>query len=64
MRSCVAGQCSGKARPAKLTAETCNSMDYHYQESWTAADAGICSGYRECDGLRTCIEGYCSGTAR
>jgi hypothetical protein len=44
MRSCVSGKCSGKARPKKLTAETCNNTDYHYQESWTPAGAGTCSG--------------------
>jgi hypothetical protein len=64
MRSCVAGACSGKARPKKLTAEVCNSKDYHYQEAWTKAGAGKCSGDCECDGLRTCVSGECSGTAR
>ena len=64
MRSCVAGTCSGKARPAKLTAETCNSKDYNYQEAWTPAGAGKCSGDCECDGQRTCVSGQCSGTAR
>jgi hypothetical protein len=56
-RSCVEGKCSGKARPAKLTAAVCNSKDYHYQEAWTKAGAGKCSGDCECDGLRTCVAG-------
>jgi len=64
MRSCVEGACTGTARPAKLTAETCNNKDYHYQEAWTAAGAGKCHGDCECDGLRTCVAGTCSGTAR
>jgi hypothetical protein len=64
MRSCVAGACKGSARPAKLTAATCNSKDYHYQEAWTPAGPGKCSGDCECDGLRTCASGECSGTAR
>jgi hypothetical protein len=64
MRSCDAGKCSGKARPEKLNAETCNSKDYHYQEAWTTAGAGKCSGDCECDGLRTCTSGECAGTAR
>jgi hypothetical protein len=68
-RSCVSGKCSGTARPKKLTAEVCNNKDYHYQEKWTAkgevaAEAGKCSGDCECDGLRTCASGECSGTAR
>jgi len=68
-RSCVSGACSGTARPKKLTAEVCNNKDYHYQEKWTAkgevaAEAGKCSGDCECDGLRTCVSGECSGTAR
>ncbi len=64
MRSCESGMCSGKARPAKLTAATCNSKDYHYQEAWTKAGAGKCSGDCECDGERTCVSGECKGTAR
>jgi hypothetical protein len=64
MRSCVSGKCAGTARPAKLTAETCNSKDYHYQEAWTKAGPGKCSGDCECDGLRTCTNGECTGTAR
>jgi len=64
MRSCVSGTCTGNARPAKLTAETCNSKDYHYQEAWTPAGPGKCAGDCECDGLRTCVSGECSGTAR
>ena len=64
MRSCVSGQCTGTARPAKLTAETCNSKDYHYQEAWTKAGPGKCSGDCECDGQRNCVNGECTGTAR
>jgi len=64
MRSCVAGKCSGKARPAKLTPAICNSKDYHYNEAWTSAGAGKCSGDCECDGQRTCVSGQCTGTAR
>ena len=64
MRSCVSGKCTGVARPAKLTAETCNSKDYHYQEAWTESGPGKCSGDCECDGLRTCTNGECTGTAR
>jgi hypothetical protein len=64
MRSCVAGKCSGTARPAKLTAEACNTKDYHYQEAWTKAGPGKCSGDCECDGQRTCTNGECTGTAR
>jgi hypothetical protein len=64
MRSCVEGSCSGKARPVKLTAETCNTKDYHYQEAWTKAGPGKCEGDCECDGLRTCVSGECTGTAR
>jgi hypothetical protein len=68
-RSCTNGTCAGTARPAKLTAEICNSKDYHYQEKWTAAGqlrpvAGKCSGDCECDGQRTCVSGQCTGTAR
>jgi hypothetical protein len=64
MRSCVDGACSGKARPEKLTPETCNSKDYHYQEAWTPAGPGKCSTDCECDGLRTCASGQCTGKAR
>ena len=64
MRSCETGACTGKARPDKLNATTCNSKDYHYQEAWPPAGAGKCSGDCECDGLRTCVSGVCSGTPR
>jgi hypothetical protein len=64
MRSCDAGKCAGTARPAKLTAETCNNKDYLYQEAWTKAGPGKCSGDCECDGLRTCTNGECTGMAR
>jgi hypothetical protein len=64
MRSCTSGVCQGKARPEKLTAETCNQKDYHYRESWAPAGAGKCSGDCECDGLRNCVSGQCTGTAR
>jgi hypothetical protein len=64
MRSCTSGECTGKARPEKLTAEACNSKDYRYQEAWTSAGAGKCSGDCECDGLRTCVAGQCRGSAR
>jgi hypothetical protein len=64
MRSCTSGVCSGKARPATLTAATCNSKDYHYNESWTPAGPSKCTGDCECDGLRTCVSGQCKGTAR
>ena len=64
MRSCVSGKCSGKARPKKLTAATCNRKEYLYNEAWTAAGAGACAGDCECDGLRSCVEGKCAGKAR
>jgi hypothetical protein len=64
MRSCTNGTCTGTARPAKLTAATCNNKDYHYNEAWTPKGAGKCAGDCECDGLRTCVSGECSGTAR
>ena len=63
-RSCVAGKCTGTARPVKLTAEVCNNKGYHYQEAWTKAGPGKCAGDCECDGLRNCTNGECTGTAR
>jgi hypothetical protein len=65
-RSCdvANGVCAGAARPEKLTAAVCNSKDYHYNEAWTKAGPGKCSGDCECDGLRTCESGKCAGTAR
>jgi hypothetical protein len=69
MRSCVSGKCSGIARPKTLSKEVCDNKDYHYNEAWTAAGemratAGSCSGDCECDGLRTCVSGECTGSAR
>ncbi len=64
MRSCTSGACQGTARPATLTAETCNRKEYHYRESWTPAGAGRCATDCECDGLRSCTSGQCAGAAR
>jgi hypothetical protein len=63
LRSCVAGKCTGKARPEKLNAEVCNREDYFYRESWTPSGPGTCSSDCECDGLRKCTSGRCTGTA-
>lgn len=64
MRTCSSGKCTGTPRPDKLTPETCNSKDYHYNEAWTASCPGTCSGDCDCDGQRNCKDGKCTGTAR
>jgi hypothetical protein len=43
---------------------SCNTPQYHWNESLNAAGPGRCASDCECDGLRTCTAGACQGNAR
>jgi hypothetical protein len=43
---------------------SCNTPQYHWNESLNPAGAGRCANDCECDGLRSCLSGTCQGTAR
>ena len=40
------------------------NVDYHWNEAWNPQGAGKCANDCECDGLRNCVSGSCTGEAR
>jgi hypothetical protein len=42
----------------------CDFVNYHHAESINVQGAGQCATDCDCDGMRSCIGGACSGTAR
>jgi hypothetical protein len=42
----------------------CDYVNYHHDEAKSAAGAGKCASDCDCDGMRTCKAGACTGAAR
>jgi len=42
----------------------CNFVNFHHNEAKNTKGAGKCETDCDCDGMRSCIEGSCSGKAR
>jgi hypothetical protein len=42
----------------------CNFVNFHHDEAKNAKGPGKCASDCECDGMRSCLSGKCSGTAR
>ena len=62
---------SGTIVSAKAVADTpvpqdhqCNFANFHHDEAKNALGAGKCSEDCDCDGMRSCVSGSCSGVAR
>ena len=42
----------------------CNFVNFHHDEAKNAKGPGKCASDCECDGMRSCVSGKCSGKAR
>jgi len=42
----------------------CNFVNYHHDEAKNPQDPSACASDCECDGMRSCVSGACTGTAR
>ncbi len=42
----------------------CNYVNFHHNEAKNAIGPGKCASDCDCDGMRSCVEGACSGVAR
>jgi hypothetical protein len=59
---------SANAAPVKDTPVPadgqCDFVNYHHNEAKNAQGPHQCTSDCDCDGMRSCVEGKCSGTAR
>jgi hypothetical protein len=59
---------SANAKPVKDTPvpadHQCNYVNFHHNEAKNAKGAGKCVSDCDCDGMRSCEAGACTGTAR
>jgi hypothetical protein len=60
----AAAACGPPQPAANAAANSCNFVNYHHDEAKNAAGSGKCSNDCDCDGMRTCTSGSCTGTAR
>ncbi len=70
-RTCASGQCTGTARDDASAKDTpvpadgqCDFVNYHHNETKNAKGSGKCAGACDCDGMRSCVSGLCTGKAR
>jgi len=42
----------------------CDYVNFHHNEAKNANGPGVCTTDCDCDGMRSCVSGKCSGTAR
>jgi hypothetical protein len=65
-RTTTAGIASPQAMPPDTKAEpgNCNFYNYYHDESKNSGGPGRCATDCDCDGMRTCASGNCSGEAR
>jgi hypothetical protein len=65
LRTCVVGHCTGLARDTQVPTDgQCDFVNYYHVEARNKAGPGKCSGDCDCDGMRSCLSGKCTGTAR
>jgi hypothetical protein len=59
---------SGNAKPVKDTPvpadHRCDYVNFHHNEAKNAQGPGKCTTDCDCDGMRSCTSGTCSGMAR
>ena len=59
---------TANAKPVKDTPvpadAQCNFVNFHHNEAKNAKGAGKCTTDCDCDGMRSCDAGKCTGTAR
>lgn len=67
----ILGSFIGVAAHAKPVKDTpvpadrqCNYVNYHHNEAKNVKGAGKCTSDCDCDGMRSCTAGSCSGSAR
>jgi hypothetical protein len=70
-RTCASGQCTGVARGAAAQTDTpvpadaqCDFVNYHHNEAKNTKGPGKCASDCDCDGMRSCVSGACTGKAR
>src|SRR5580698_10350943 len=42
----------------------CNFVNYRHDEARNGQGSGVCTTDCDCDGMRSCVSGTCTGTAR